>query len=360
MKHFILCSVAFAFVNSSGAAAELSQPRVIKIGAKQRLSSDAQFSLDGRLFVSTSTRYNPSTVTFRAWSAQTTAPFAQWNLRTLQQFALAPSGRTVAVITGERQRRGIGIPYAVELRDIHSGKVKRTIIRAGAIGVGIYSLSWSSDGRFLATGSGDGLARVWDLWAGKRIASLRADGYVGALQFSFDGKLLATVGEKYDSRARVKLWNWKQKKQLGTTGFGTYSNYATLTFSPDGKYLAVGNTSIGKTSLLDIKKLQQVLQLPAPSQVQVNSGVPVPKVAFSRDGKFMAFVSGSEVIVRNTTSTRASRRYTLKQKTGPHVLALQFSPKGHLRWVTVQYQYQEDKGIGTWGLVAPTIWNTRL
>ena len=273
---------------------------------------------------------------------------------------MAPHGRTVAVITGERQRRGIGRPFAVELRDLYSGKVKRTIIRAGAISAGIYSLSWSRDGALLATGSGDGLARVWDVRTGRRIASLRAGGGAGALEFSPDGKLLASVGDNSAVGSSLKLWQWRQKKLLRSTGFGAYSIYAKLTFSPSGKRLAVGNTFTGRTTLFDIKHLRWVQQLPIPFQSQIMSGFLMPKVAFSGDGRLMAFVGSNEVVVRNTASRRALMRYKLKQSTDYHVLALQFSQKAQLRWVTVQYQYQEDNGSGDWGLFAPKICNARF
>lgn len=362
MKNIVLCAIICAIVSTSGKAAEVTQSRLLSIGAGETLTGSALFSADKRLFAAITYRYstsnNTSPKTFRVWSTQTAKPFAQWKLRWLQEFALSPNGRVVAVITGGRQRRGIGYPFAVELRDIYSGKVKRTIIRAGAIDAGIYSLAWSPDGKLVATGSGDGLARIWNAATGRRLASLRAGGSTGAVQFSVDGKALATVGENpRSSRSSVKLWDWRQKKQLGRTGFRTYSHYATLAFSPDNRRLAVGDTSSGLTTLFDTRKFQELQKISAPSEVQVNSGLPVPTVTFASDGRLMAFASVNDVVIKNVASKRTMKRYNLKQTTGPHVLALKFLSPRQLYWITVQHQY--DNETTSSGMGVPKLWHAR-
>lgn len=336
----------------------------ITLGPKEGLNKQGQFSNNGRLLATISaqeaTPYS-STLTFHDWNAKTAAPLAHWKLSTLQQFALSPNGRSVAVIRGERERRGIGTPFAVELRDVYSGQIQRTLIRAGTVKAAIYSLAWSGDGRLLATGSGDGVARVWDVSSGRRIASLPAGGFVGALQFSSDAKILATVGDTYsENKSRIRLWNWRQKEQSGEMPFDAYSTSATLTFSPGGKYLAASNTFTGKTTLYTVQPLQIAQHIPAPSQVPGDFSLPTPSVAFSGDEKVIAFVDGSNLIVQDLVSKHPLWRRKLKESTGSYVLTLQFTPQGALRWVTVRYQYVEHMYGGSMDLVAPRIWEFRL
>jgi WD40 repeat protein len=68
----------------------------------------------------------------------------------------------------------------------------------------VYSVTFSPDGRYLATASADGTARLWDVQSGQELRR-----YVGHekgvenVTFSLDGKLIATVSD--DGTAR--LWD---------------------------------------------------------------------------------------------------------------------------------------------------------
>jgi WD40 repeat protein len=55
------------------------------------------------------------------------------------------------------------------------------------------SIAYSPDGKFVATGSYDGTAKVWDTDTGKEVITLNGHtGTVEAVAFSRDGKTLAT------------------------------------------------------------------------------------------------------------------------------------------------------------------------
>lgn len=353
-------------------AAPSPNVRLLPFNTKERLSpTKAQFSRDGRLFAALSYPFsNTGGVTFQAWSTQTGKAVASWRLQTLDKFALAPQGRTTAIISrrqipDERLWHGYYEVCAVQIRDLYTGKLKKTILREGAINANVHALAWSNDGQFLATGSGDGLARVWEVSSGRRVASLRAQGYVGAVQFSPDGKRLATVGDTNGLGARVRLWNWKQKKLLNARSFPTTSLFATLTFSSDGKYLAIGDSSNGRTALVDVPRLQLQQTLPAPTDAGISSNYPTPEVAFSQKTNLSAFACGNDVIARSLTSAPPVMRFVLKKPStdpfplathNPYVLGLRFLPDNQLCWVTVDDHFEYE--VSTWGLTLPKLYTT--
>src|SRR5437588_3227871 len=59
----------------------------------------------------------------------------------------------------------------------------------------VYSLCFSPDGKLLASASGDGTARLWDVATGKQKRELKGhDGNVYAVAFTPDGKGILTAG----------------------------------------------------------------------------------------------------------------------------------------------------------------------
>src|SRR6266568_7540618 len=69
----------------------------------------------------------------------------------------------------------------------------------------VASVDYSPDGRYLATGSYDRTAKIWDAATGTEVATLRNhQGTVEAVRFSPDGRILATGS--YDGT--VRLWDW--------------------------------------------------------------------------------------------------------------------------------------------------------
>jgi WD40 repeat protein len=98
-------------------------------------------------------------------------------------------------------------------------------------------ISFSPDGQFLATASGDGTARVWDLSSGQEALRLDDAGPVGALAFSPDGRRLATATDV----GTVRVWEMLTGRELFRIGNPSGSIVQALSFSPDGQQLAAGD-----------------------------------------------------------------------------------------------------------------------
>jgi WD40 repeat protein len=84
----------------------------------------------------------------------------------------------------------------------------------------------------VATASGDGTVKLWDLAGGKERRTLRHPPHVRGVAFSPDGKLLATGNLNGD----IKLWSTADGKEVATLE-GHRDLIFTVRFAPDGKTL---------------------------------------------------------------------------------------------------------------------------
>lgn len=79
----------------------------------------------------------------------------------------------------------------------------RLISRMSGPSASMFAISFSPDGRFLATGSDDGDVRIWDVMTGTNTLSLPGHGGpVGQVAFSPDGKRLASSG----GDGKIRVW----------------------------------------------------------------------------------------------------------------------------------------------------------
>jgi WD40 repeat protein len=131
--------------------------------------------------------------------------------------------------------------------------VAESVILPGHEG-SVNTLAFSSDGRWLATGSSNENTRLWDMsnFAAQPIILRGHDYAIYTLAFSPDGHWLVTGGQ--DSTAR--LWNMDNISSEPIILRGPEALVLTLGFSPDGKQLAIGSGD-GTVSLwsMDINHL---------------------------------------------------------------------------------------------------------
>ena len=102
---------------------------------------------------------------------------------------------------------------------------------------GVWSITVSKDGAYLATGAYDKIARLWDL---NSLACIRSfighSSAVYSVAFSPDSTYLATGSD--DKTARL----WDVQSGNCIRSFLSHENsVSSVTFSPDGSYLATGS-----------------------------------------------------------------------------------------------------------------------
>lgn len=134
----------------------------------------------------------------------------------------------------------------VVLWDVHSGEII-TILSGGShegvagYNVGVGQISFSPDGKYLATANMDGVSTIWDIRTFSKVLSLMAAETLPpkAIDYSPDGRLLANGGDE----GIVHVWDAKQGTELFFGELGGIIH--ALSFSLDGNYLAAASEDGG-------------------------------------------------------------------------------------------------------------------
>ncbi|KAE8386476.1 NACHT and WD40 domain protein [Aspergillus alliaceus] len=167
----------------------------------------------------------------------------------------------------------------------------------------VQSVSFTRDGRLMASGSSDNTVRLWDPVTGTLQHTLDGhSGWVWSVTFSLDGRLLASAS--FDQI--VKLWN-PATGALQHTLMGHSSSVWSVAFSPDSHLLA-SSSSDNTIKLWD----------PAtgtPQRTLEGHTDWVLSVAFSPDGRLLASGS-SDQTVKLWVSTMGALQNTLKGHSG--------------------------------------------
>ena len=144
--------------------------------------------------------------------------------------AFSSDGRTLASGSGDN---------TVKLWEAGSGELLQTL---DGHSNWVRAVAFSSDGRTLASGSDDNTVKLWEAGSGELLKTLKSHSrYIRAVAFSPDGRMLASGSDDNT----VKLWEAGSGKLLQTFEVG--ATVTTLSFSNDGASLQTDRGSLSIT-----------------------------------------------------------------------------------------------------------------
>jgi WD40 repeat protein/tetratricopeptide (TPR) repeat protein len=176
-------------------------------------------------------------------------------------------------------------------------------------------VSWSPDGKRLASAGNDGTIKLWDSQTGREIATLRGHTHpwLDEVRWSPDGHRLASACDDQT----VKVWDVATRQEIAT--LRGHTNYLTdVDWSPDGHRLA--STSYDQTvKIWDVDKKKEVLGL-------VGHTRPVETVRWNHDGRVVAS-AGDDLTIKLWDANTGKLIRTISGHTGT-IRALAWSPEG--------------------------------
>jgi len=166
----------------------------------------------------------------------------------VEAVAFYPGGRFVA--SGGVERDGKG---TIKLWDIETGKLIRTITIQDD-DLGVTSIAFTSDGKYLLSGTGNGPARLWETASGDYVRSFSGHfQLINSVAISPDDKYVLTGA--MDNT--MKLWDLNTGEEIRTFRghAGVYLGGVGVTcvaFTPNGRYVLSGAED-NKVKLWDIQ-----------------------------------------------------------------------------------------------------------
>jgi WD40 repeat protein len=178
----------------------------------------------------------------------------------------------------------------------------------------VSSVTFSPDGKRIASGSQDRTVKVWDAQTGHELLTIKGHtDWAPGVAFSPDGTRLASAS--FDRT--VKVWDAQSGRQLLDLK-GHTNRVTSVAFSPDGRRLASGSDD-HTLKLWDAQTGRQTLDLKGHTS-------DVTSVAFSPDGTRLASGSADQT-VKVWDAQTGRQALELSTHTAP-VVTVAFSPDG--------------------------------
>jgi WD40 repeat protein len=194
----------------------------------------------------------------------------------LAAVSFSPDGKQLATASFDR---------TVRLWEATTGKPVRTLTGHQDL---VLSVSYRGDGKQVASGSSDKTARIWEPVSGKELFALKHPNIVDVVAFNPAGDQLATAGHD----GVLRFWDPAKGTQIREIKAHTTANLTAiycLAWSKDGKQIATGGLD-QSVKLWDAAggKLVREFKAYKPKEFEQGHREGVFAVALSPDGKILA------------------------------------------------------------------------
>lgn len=246
--------------------------------------------------------------------------------------AVSPNGKMIA--SGSRD----GL---LKLWNLGKNRTDSTPTSGRTLGEDLYgknTVAFSPDGKTLASGSDDNIIRIWDIDKGKLLHTLKGhSAWISDLVFSTDGKTL--ISSSFDHT--IKVWNLRQEVNTQPIEKRTLQGHSAWVFAialtPDGKTLA-------SCSFDNTIKIWDVDQGTVRHTLKGNPNR-VFALAISSDGETLASGNGDGTIqVWNLTTGQLTKTFNGHQD---WVRSLAITPTGN---ILASGSGSQDNTIKLWNL----------
>ena len=257
-----------------------------------------------------------------------------WNLTTKKDHELGPATKQFSPIKFSRDGRLLALSenYIIKLWDVAT---QRELPSLKAPNSGAYLtygnafVSFSEDGKRVATGGFDTDIIVWEAETGKRLSTMNGRTNMAYnVAFSADGNELASGG--------LTRWDLRAGRGIRTAPGTAEKTYGFV--SPDGRILALMKPNSSEVSILESPGGRQLHTLVAAGEV----GAVQPRMRFSSDGTMLAVIYGARDDLHQTSTPNFSLGSQVKiwdVKTGRELrslstnqvpMAAEFTPDGRI------------------------------
>jgi WD40 repeat protein len=209
----------------------------------------------------------------------------------LSVLAVAVSPDSGFVATGSRDK-------TAKLWDLNTGREVRSFLGHQ---FSVFDVAFSRDGKLLITGNGDGTAKIWEVASGKEVLSV-STGSEQVTDVAFDpkGKFFVTVSFKRG----VIVWEYPSKKiikELEANGYAGSGGLLHIAISPNGEWLAVGedNYTVNLYRTKDWAKFSTINT----SALHSSCGGCYTDVDFSPDSQFLLKASNHDEVSKYEITT---------------------------------------------------------